>query len=70
MTATRILVTGGAGFVGSHVVDLLVEAGHEVVVLDSLVAHGDRPPRGCAGTSRSCAATCAIPRRGARPPAA
>jgi dTDP-L-rhamnose 4-epimerase len=41
---SRILVTGGAGFVGSHVVDLLVEGGHEVVVLDSLVAHGDRPP--------------------------
>jgi dTDP-L-rhamnose 4-epimerase len=40
----RILVTGGAGFVGSHVVDLLVEGGHEVVVLDSLVAHGERPP--------------------------
>ncbi len=45
MTTTRILVTGGAGFVGSHVVDLLVAAGHEVVVLDSLVASGDRPPR-------------------------
>ena len=40
----RILVTGGAGFVGSHVVDLLVDADYEVVVLDSLVAHPDGPP--------------------------
>lgn len=32
----RILVTGGAGFIGSHVVDAYVQAGHEVQVADNL----------------------------------
>jgi UDP-glucose 4-epimerase len=32
----KILVTGGAGFIGSHVVDAYVAAGHAVVVVDSL----------------------------------
>ncbi|HET7338826.1 MAG TPA: NAD-dependent epimerase/dehydratase family protein [Candidatus Dormibacteraeota bacterium] len=32
----KILVTGGAGFIGSHVVDAFVAAGHEVAVLDNL----------------------------------
>lgn len=33
----KVLVTGGAGFIGSHVADRLIEAGHEVVVVDNLV---------------------------------
>ena len=33
---TRVLVTGGAGFVGSHTVDALVVRGDEVVIFDSL----------------------------------
>ena len=36
MEKLRILVTGGAGYVGSHAVLALTEAGHEVIVLDDL----------------------------------
>jgi UDP-glucose 4-epimerase len=32
----KILVTGGAGFIGSHVVDAYITAGHEVAVLDNM----------------------------------
>ena len=35
----RILVTGGGGFIGSHVAELLVLDGHEVVVIDRQPAH-------------------------------
>ena len=33
---SRILVTGGAGYIGSHIVRLLHESGHEVMVVDDL----------------------------------
>ena len=32
----KILVTGGAGFIGSHVVNVFIENGHEVVIVDDL----------------------------------
>ncbi len=34
----KVLVTGGAGFIGSHVVDALIEHGHQVVVVDNLAS--------------------------------
>ena len=33
----RILVTGGAGFIGSHLVDAVLAAGHEAIIIDNLV---------------------------------
>lgn len=41
----NVLVTGGAGFIGSHIVDQLIEAGHSVTVIDNLdpAAHDGAP---------------------------
>jgi UDP-glucose 4-epimerase len=56
----RVLVTGGAGYIGSVVAGQLVAAGHEVTVLDDLsTGYAEAVPAGAAfvkGTLRACAA--------------
>ena len=56
----RVLVTGGAGYIGSVVAAQLVAAGHEVTVLDDLsTGYADAVPPGAGfvkGTLRDCAA--------------
>jgi dTDP-L-rhamnose 4-epimerase len=54
VAGVRVLVTGGAGFIGSHIADRLADAGDEVVVLDNLLptAHGSRTPPGYTGRHR------------------
>ena len=60
----RVLVTGGAGYVGSVSVERLVEAGHDVVVLDDLsTGHREAVPR---RRRRSRSAATATPTRSAR----
>ena len=37
----KIIVTGGCGFIGSHIVDELVNGNHEVLVIDNQSANND-----------------------------
>ena len=50
----RVLITGGAGFIGSHIADLLAESGAEPVLLDNLLptAHGSNEPPDYTGAHR------------------
>lgn len=45
----KILVTGGAGFIGSHVVDILINEGHEVLIYDLEAPRFDQPCQNIAG---------------------
>lgn len=38
----RIIVTGGAGFLGSHLCDKLIESGHQVVAIDNLITGSEK----------------------------
>ncbi|MFN4196823.1 MAG: UDP-glucose 4-epimerase GalE [Caldimicrobium sp.] len=41
----KVVVTGGAGYIGSHVAKLLVKRGHEVLILDNLVGGNKNVPK-------------------------
>lgn len=45
----NIVVTGGAGFIGSHIVDLLLDRGYRVTVIDNLSRGSLKNLRGCIG---------------------
>lgn len=40
----KVLITGGTGFIGSHLADLLIHEGHEVTLLDDLSGSGGKKP--------------------------
>ena len=48
----RILITGGAGFIGSHLADRLLADGHEVIAIDNLATGHTRNIEHLAGNER------------------
>ncbi|MEV6513736.1 NAD-dependent epimerase/dehydratase family protein [Streptomyces sp. NPDC051642] len=54
----RVLVTGGAGFIGSHVVEALTARGHEAVVFDLCDGHDVRSPQAVASMLPGVDAVC------------
>ncbi|MEV8542159.1 NAD-dependent epimerase/dehydratase family protein [Streptomyces sp. NPDC051572] len=54
----RVLVTGGAGFIGSHVVEALTARGHEAVVFDLRDGHDVRSPQAVASVLPGVDAVC------------
>ncbi len=58
----RILVTGGAGFLGSHLIDRLIEQGHEIICVDNLFTGRSATSSTCTPTraSSSCGTMYAI----------
>ncbi len=45
----RVLLSGGAGFIGTHIVDLLLARGHEEAIMDSLSTGKNESLRGSSG---------------------
>ena len=62
----KVLVTGGAGFIGSHLTDGLLERGYDVRILDALIpqVHGTR--KKASGLSRSAGGASDRQHRGSR----
>ena len=66
MSMKRILVTGGAGFIGSHLVEALLERGHKVRVLDNFSTGKRNNLRGVRNDIEILAGDCADPKTAAR----
>ena len=52
--STRILVTGGAGFLGSHLCERLLDAGNDVLCIDNYFTGSKQNVVACLGNPRFC----------------